>query len=321
MQEPNRKLLGRSIVLDEGSFIDDVENQEQQRLFEDEYKEIHVGYSDTYFENREFIDSALEHEERVEDEDPKHILTYIRYTLLKNGESGIERLKDVGFRIDPKLLKKAIKDIANLDVPRELCLKNRYWDPLDLAYLYELYGNELQPLPKTVWERGLSDKILGCLILMRDKFPYYFNRYINVSNESFLFGVAKTAENWSREMPLSKILSGRFGDEYYENIDADIDKEIDKLSNKVSFGLPMLFKPISDLDREDKSFITSIEYGAYSYVAKFLLDRGVPRETAIKISSETECDENEDVNQKINWNDLDKYLNYWELRHVDHLMA
>ena len=170
-------------------------------------------------------------------------------------------------------------------------------------------------------EKGLCDKILDCLILMRDKFPYYFNRYINVSNERFLFGVAKTAENWAREVPLSKILSGRFGDEYYESIDADIDNEIAKLSNKVSFGLPMLFKPISDLDREDKSFITSIEYGAYSYVAKYLLDRGVPRETAIKISSKTECEEIEDVKQKINWNALHKYLNYWELRQIDHLMT
>lgn len=311
--------IGRSIVLDEGAFIDESEDQEQQKLFEDEYKEIRVGYSDTYYENRDFIDSALENEERIEDEQPKHILTYIRYTLLKNGEDGIERLRDVGFRIESSLLKKVIKDVSNLNVPKELCIKNRYWDPLDLEYLYQLYGNELQPLPKTVWEKGLSDKILSCLILMRDKFPYYFNRYINVAHDGYLFGVAKTAENWARETPFSKILTDRFGDEYYEDIDTDIDNEIIKMSNKVSFGLPMLFKPISDLDREDKSFITSIEYGAYSYVAKYLIDRGVPRETAIKIAKETDFDETEDVMQKIKWEKLYKHLNYWELRHVDHL--
>jgi len=50
----------------------------------------------------------------------------------------------------------------------------------------------------------------------------------------------------------------------YEKIEDKIDNEIKKINDKVSFGLPMLIKPISDLDRDDKSFITAIEYGAYT---------------------------------------------------------
>ena len=149
---------------------------------------------------------------------------------------------------------------------------------------------------------------------MRSEFPYYFNRYLGkVDNDLYMYGIAKSAENWVREKPLNEILHTRFSSNE-ESIDDKIDSEIEKLGKHVSYGLPMLLKPIADLGRQNSSIISIIELGLHTPLARYLSDRGVPRETAIKISR-LHSSKNE-----FNKGRVRRMLNYWELQHVQHLL-
>ena len=84
----------------------------------------------------------------------------------------------------------------------------------------------------------------------------------------------------------------------------------------MNFGLPMLLKPLADIQKDSSTLIAAIELGLYSPVCKYLSDRGVPRETAIKVGV---------LNGKnsVGKPNLKKYvdqLNSWEKQHLSHLL-
>jgi hypothetical protein len=150
--------------------------------------------------------------------------------------------------------------------------------------------------------------------------PFYFERYLgNINDDNYMYGIAKSAESWAREIPLSNILTERFPNNT-TNLDNKIDSEIDKLGKYVSFGLPMLLKPIADMGIKESSIISSIEFGIYSPLSKYLSDRGVPRETAIKISRHQIDPQKLEALENFNLDSVKKQLNYWELKQVEHLL-
>ncbi|MEX8506224.1 DEAD/DEAH box helicase [Leptothrix ochracea] len=314
--------IGRTIVLDESSFISNEYDGETQELFGNEYKEIKTGYQFSYEKSKDIIDHHIATGERQEDEQCKHLTTYIRYTLLKYGLSGLARLQDSGININNRVANYAIKQLESLKFIRPLSVENRYWDPLDLAELVKLIGRQ-NLLPKSVWDSGACNKIIACLNLMHNYFPYYFNKYIGNAEDSFfdayIFGISKAAESFSRETPLNEILNRRFGNKKSDTIETDIDKEISKITNKVSFGLPMLLKPIADIENTESHFIPSLEYGAYRTTTKILMDRGTPRETAIRISNIIKQDSIEKI-RDVPWASVLKKLTYWEQRQIEHLL-
>jgi hypothetical protein len=128
-----------------------------------------------------------------------------------------------------------------------------------------------------------------------------------------MYGIAKGAENWVREKPLHDILLDRFGSNA-DGIDDKIDGEIEKLTKHVSFALPMLLKPVSDIGNKESSIIMNIELGMYTPISKYLSDRGVPRETAIKINSLHRNQTELDIAR------VTPKLNYWENKQVEHLV-
>ena len=81
----------------------------------------------------------------------------------------------------------------------------------------------------------------------------------------------------------------------------------------------MMLKPLADMNGQSTSIIQGIELGMYTPISKFLSDRGVPRETAIKISynygKNTVEPKDIDISQMIKKSDL----NSWERQHVEHL--
>ncbi|AMK75931.1 hypothetical protein A1342_03710 [Methylomonas methanica] len=312
--------IGRTVVLDESCFIENSEFQDESRLFDDEYKEIKTGYDKIYQEHRDEIDTALLNDERVAESSSKHLLTHIRYMLYKYGDQGEDRLKDVGLNIDDSILHAARNNISNIKAPRDFILKNRYWDPIDLAYIYGIYIDNANKLPRSVWAANFANKILNWLEIMRDEMPYYFERYIGVFDNRYLYGVAKSAEQWAREKPLQDMLIDRFGTTAYEGIDSDIDAEIEKINSKVGFGLSMLLKPISDIDGDENPIIYSIENGVYSNISKYFVDRGVPRETAIRISKLVPNKYLKQREQAIDLKQVFQNLDYWEKKHVEHLI-
>ncbi|HCG8425513.1 TPA: DEAD/DEAH box helicase [Vibrio parahaemolyticus] len=307
--------IGRTIVLDEGSFDSANHENNGSSLFPEEYKDIRTGYQDIYQQHADFVDEVLSRDQIVDGAPSKALITHIRQMLYRHGkEKGVSRLKDVGLHLEVGLINDTMKSLEKLKVERDLVLANRYWDPVDLARLTQIYKANYQPLATNIFESGMYQGFLNWMTTMRIEFPYYFKRYLgNVENDAYMYGIAKSAESWVREKPLCEILHARFGSDDI-GIDNKIDSEIEKLGKHVSYGLPMLLKPIADLGQQNASIISVIELGMHTPLARYLSDRGVPRETAIKVSrlhpSKSDFDKER----------IKKMLSYWERQHMSHLL-
>lgn len=312
--------IGRTVVLDEGAFCLGNNPEDASSLFPEEYKEITTGYQDIYDSDANFIDTVLSEEAVVDDVRSKGLITYIRQVLFRHGIEGESRLKNVGLYLDHSLLNSTLKSLSKVQVDREIVLANRYWDPLDLDRLFNTYRQSRVNFPTNVFASNLWKTLFDWTLVMQAEFPFYFSRYLKEGlSENYLYGVAKSAESWAREVPLSQILIGRFGTEG-EGIDDQIDSEIEKLTRFVSFGLPMLLKPLADMQSQDSNIISAIELGAYSPISKYLSDRGVPRETAIKVGALHKNGLTGKQAESINNSLVQKQLNFWERQHVEHII-
>lgn len=306
--------IGRTIVLDEGAFSVGEESSGGNSMFPEEYKEITTGYQEIYDSNAEFVNKALSRNVLDDDSPSKSLVTYIRQVLFRHGMNGEARLKNVGLYIDPSLLRGCLESLSAISVSREIVLANRYWDPLDLDRLFEIFRRSRLKFPVNIFERGFGLNLLKWLELMQNDFAFYFDRYLKSGLDGkYLYGVAKSAESWARERPLCEILINRFGRDG-EDLDDKIDSEIEKLTRYVSFGLPMLLKPLADMRSQESSVISAIELGVYNPIPKYLTDRGVPRETAIKIGNLHKGQSN------INTSLVRSNLNAWERQHVEHIL-
>lgn len=305
--------VGRTIVLDENSF--ESHREENETLFSNEYKEIKTGYHDLYLRDIDYINEKLDDSSLVFTSNSKSIITYIRQMFFRHGHEGISRLNNVGIFLDELYIKKIISGLEDISVPRQIVMQNRYWDPFDLNELYLFITKTNMHIPSAIFKADLCDVFLSWLKIMRDNFNYYFVRYIGqVHDEKFLFGIAKSAEGWVRENSLCEILENRFPT-YNNELHENLDKEIDKLTKHVSFGLPMLLKPAADIS-DSSSVISQIELGLYSEISRYLSDRGVPRETAIKIRKY----HSENKLQALDLKRAVIELNEWELQHISHLL-
>ncbi|QXF32197.1 hypothetical protein CE143_02650 [Photorhabdus luminescens] len=304
--------IGRTIVLDESSFAGSSQNEENS-MFPDEYKDISTGYHEIYDRNSDFIGDSLSNADIVEDAPSKALITHIRQMLYRHGDKAVSRLRDVGISIDDSLISATKASLEKISIPKEVVLSNRYWDPLDLDKLYVIYNHINNPLVLTPYQSGMCQNFLEWMEILSKNFPYYFTKFFgNIDDPKYMYGIAKGAENWVREKTLQSILLDRFGADA-DGIDDKIDGEIEKLTKHVSFGLPMLLKPVADMGSNESSIIMNIELGMYTPMARFLSDRGVPRETAIKISALHNNQRSLDLGKVLS------KLNYWERKQVEHL--
>jgi len=309
-------LIGRTIVLDEGAFSVDSDSDASDNMFPEEYKEIETGYEHSYEKHSDLIKPVLSDGGISSDPHSKALITYVRQVLFRYGTAGQLRLQAVGISIDSELLNKTLASLSNLKVSREVVLSNRYWDPIDLDKLYNFYSRSRNKLPSQIFARNLCNTLLHWVQVMQQAFPYYFNRYLKDGmSERHLYAICKSAENWAREVPLRDILVGRFGIDGTD-IDEQIDHEIEKLTRYVSFGLPMLLKPLADMQKESSTLLAAIELGLFSPVCKYLSDRGVPRETAIKVGQL----HGKNTTEKPDLTKYLEHLNTWERQHLSHLL-
>lgn len=306
--------IGRTIVLDESAFEDSKNSEES--VFSGDYKEIKTGYDEIYERDSDFINEALVNPYQYENERSKSIITYIRHTLYKYGKDGSKRLENVGITLDDLTINETLKELEKVTVDRDVVLGNRYWDPMDLNLIYGLFKRSNKNLPNTLFKKDLYEVLLYWLETMRDNFPYYYDKYIgkSVYDDGYLYGIAKSAESWAREKPLVNILTDRFP-MVDEDLQDKLDKEIEKLTKYVSYGLPMLLKPIADFSGAS-GIISQIELGMFNESTKYLSDRGVPRETAIKITILLGIKTAEELNLPLAYT----MLNSWEKQHISHLI-
>lgn len=277
-----KEFIGRTIVLDESSF--EVEPS-QESLFEHAEKELSTGYSEYYQKYKTDIDEDISNDVLTDDGKEKYLLTYIRQTIFRHRENSISRLKEVGIDLADEKISHTIKSLDSLEVPAQIILNNRYWDPFDLELLFQcVKTKKVDLLPKNIWDHNLQNSLINAVSDLLEILPYYFKRYISNPNEDpdrlnkYIWSICTYATGWGREKLLRDVLSER---NFSENASDDIDKAVQTISSKVSFGLPMLLKPLADMSESENSVLSIIEIGAYSKVTKFLISKGVPRDTAI----------------------------------------
>lgn len=272
-----KDFIGRTFVLDEQSF--ETQDAEESELFADASKEIHPSYSDVYKSYEKDIHYGLLNNEVPDNSNKEYsfLLTYIRQTILKDNDQALKKLKSVGINISTLQMLAIKKELSDLQVPVDICQKNRYWDPIDLNRLY-LKKNYVF-LPTSANEYNISYHLKNIIEFLNTNFPNYYQRYFDVKltpDSDKLLAVCINAENWIREVPLKEILDSP----YHDNAD-NIEKTIGILQNKISFGLPMLLKPLYDIAKPDSSFLRYIEAGAYHPISRRLIEYNIPRETAI----------------------------------------
>lgn len=128
----------------------------------------------------------------------------LKQVLFRHGIEGESRLKNVGLYIDQQLLKNTLKVLSEIRASREVVLANRYWDPLDLDRMYEIFRVSRKKFPTNIFDQQLGLTLLDWVRMMQAKFPFYFNRNLKEGlDDRYLFGVAKSADSWAREKPLS----------------------------------------------------------------------------------------------------------------------
>lgn len=278
--------VGRTFVMDEDEFSD-TDGYEQMELFEDVTKELPSGYEQRFEEYRDEIEDALEKNKTVDSTMKKYgyIISYIRHSVLKYGKESQARMRDVGINLTQKQVAAIIMKLQHISVPREVCYKNRYWDPFVLDKIYtDFDGN----VPSTPMEKGARGKIDKLMRFLRDtdETSEMYDKYIprQYQNGKFRSIMVNLSIQWANGEKLRDILKdGRYdGEEGMDNID----DTIELLQNTISFSMPLLLKPIYDMKKPDSCFLTCMQAGAISNTTRCMIEMGVPRETSLYLFDE-----------------------------------
>lgn len=280
-----KDFVGRTFVLDENSFAE-IEEYDEDNLFNDTEKNIDCTYATKYHEYEDDINESLETNELINSIEQKHgfWVIYIRQTILKNPEKAKDILKNVGIELEDNEISSILRDLSRLKVPKIICSKNRYWDPLVLNKLYQ--DNRFK-LPTGAGEENLQSKLVEILKILREDsdYSYYFEKQIpsKYRRGGMLRILCSNAEKWLKSKSLKEILNR----DYKENqdISESIDANIEMLQDVVSYSLPLLLKPLYDIFEPESAFLSFLQSGSYIPVVRTLIEWGIPRETAIFLHS------------------------------------
>lgn len=273
--------VGRTFVLDEDAFAE-TEGYERIELFEDESKELSTGYEQKFQEYKLEIEDALKND-RVVNETMKnygYIISYIRQSILRYGKDSRDRMKNVGIKLTQKQIAAIILKLEKLSIPKEVCYKNRYWDPFVLEKIYTDFN---LVIPKTPYEKGAKNKLNKILKWLRDKeeTAFMYKKYIpslyqNGQSRSIMVSLGL---DWANGIKLYNIFDN---DRYKGDRGAEkIDETIELLQQTISFNLPLLLKPIYDIKNPESYFLVCMQLGAINNIARAMIEMGIPRETSI----------------------------------------
>ena len=278
--------IGRTFVMDEGEFIDS-DGYEQLDLFEDVTKELPSGYEQKFEEYKDVIEEALDNNTLVDLTMKKYgyIISYIRQSVLKYGVESRNRMKNVGIKLTSKQVAAIILKLESINVPKEICYKNRYWDPLVLDFIYNEYDGEL---PNTPMEKGAKSKLDDALHFLRDNdetIGMYNKNIPSAYRSGKMRGIMSNLSlQWAKGKELYAILNhSRYdGDEGADKID----NTIELLQNTISFNLPLLLKPLYDMKEPESPFLKCMQVGAFGAVERCMIEMGIPRESALFLYKE-----------------------------------
>lgn len=303
-----KDFVGRTYILDELSFQEP--SSKQLELFKDTSKELLVGYGKKYQEHKENIkkDLASNIGSNSENQDYSFLTTYLRQTVLKYGLFSQVYLGRVGIVLSDSEMNTIFESLSKLEITKSTCSKNRYWDPIDLNKLYQ--RRAIFNLPTSPAEFRLSYQLKDILSIFRNEFPIYYDKYFGVPDvpgKDILLQKCILAENWLKEKTLAEIFSDRFYDSSEK-----IDDTISFVQNKISYGLPLLLKPLYDIKEPDSMFTRFIELGAYKPLTRKLIELSIPRETAIFLNNNFEfknIDNKQELTSQLR--EIRDKLSYW----------
>ena len=284
-----KDFIGRTFVLDETSFSV-VEEYKKETLFDNTTKDLPNDYSDRYEKYKnEIVDTLLKEDinSMQEDEDKKDVRykdlkIYIRQNILKNGDAAKQKMEQVGINLTKEQIAAIKLKLDKLTIPREICYKNRYWDPFTLDYIYRNYTDKVPSFPL---ERGAKTKFNNMLKFLRDntKTKSMYNRYIP---KKYREGKARKfmsdlCYQWAIGTPLSDILTSSLKN--VQKPEDTIEEIIEILQNIASYKVPLLLKPIFDIKNPDSTFLNCMQSGACIDILKKLVELGIPRECALSL--------------------------------------
>ena len=281
-----KDFIGRTFVLDETSFADS-DGYEQTTMFDDVTKELPTGYGERFEKYYDDIEQIITTSTPVDNQMSKYgdLISYIRQSVLRYGDKAKQKMQNVGVKLTKEQVAAIILKLNELSVPKDICFKNRYWDPFVLDVIYKNYSENVPNYPI---ERGASAKLNRMLKFLRDtpetSTMYYKsipNQLQNGSGRSYL---CRLCMSWAQETPLSEILSKKTYTD--DKIADEIEDTIEILQNVVSYKVPLLLKPIFDIKNADSVFLSCMQAGAYNKVSKTLIEIGVPRECALYLNEE-----------------------------------
>lgn len=284
-----KDFIGRTFVLDETSFII-TDGYKENNLFDNTIKELPKDYGERYkkYQN-EIMDVLLSEDIHTEAEEQKNeihyrdLKTYIRQSILHNGDRAKYKMENVGITLSQEQIAAIKLKLDKLEIPKEICYKNRYWDPFTLEYIYQNYKGEVPSFPL---EKGCKTKFESMLKFLRDnkRTKSMYNRYIP---EKYRAGVLRSilcdlCYKWAQEIPLFDILKTKLKNS--ENSEDKIEEIIDILQNLASYNVPLLLKPIFDIKNPESIFLECMQSGAYNDISRTLIEIGVPRECALYLN-------------------------------------
>lgn len=212
-------------------------------------------------------------------------------------------ISNVGINLTKEQVAAIIQKLNVISVPKSICYKNRYWDPIILDYIYNNYPEGVPNHPK---EYGAKAKLDRMLKFLRDtpETSVMYQKHIpeKYRNGSWRSTLCNLCMKWSKEDSLFNIIeSMNYSD---EKIADDIEDTIDLLQNTVSYNVPLLLKPIFDIKNPNSSFLACMQAGACDKISKTLIELGVPRECALYLKSRIFTNANAD---KIPDEELENY--------------
>ena len=314
-----KDFIGRTLVLDETAFVNS-EGYEQITIFDDVTKELPTGYGERFSKYHDEIETIIESNVPVNSNMGKFgdLITYTRQSVLRYGEYAEQKMKNVGVCYSKEQIAAIMLSLQELSIPKDICLKNRYWDPFVLDAIYKNYSESVPNHPK---EYGATAKLDRMLKFLRDT-PETSEMYKKYIPEKFQKGAARSllktlCIQWAKETTLSEILSKmKYSD---EKIEDEIEETIELLQNTVSYRIPLLLKPIFDIKNSNSVFLACMQSGAYSKISRIMIEMGVPRECALYLNEvlfsnfDTNEKNDEQLEEKIRTTLLEykKTLPYW----------
>lgn len=307
-----KDFLGRSILLDENSFVDNKIDLSKQAE-----KTVAVSLVDRFEANRKTImNCLLSGQDATELKRNGDIVTRIRHNVVKYEAGSQSRLRNIGLSISQEELGMVQASLTELMVPKAIVVANPNWDAINLNAIF-LRRREYLPFPAHPFDDRFVYNLKNNLELLRVMSFYYFEKYLGRPNERRLLGILISASKWAKEVRLKDVICWETAD-YFGLDSKTIDQRVQTLTGTVSFSLCKVLRPLSMMLDPENGILTNIEMGAYRQETKRLIELGLPREIAINavnyFSPKPKAEIWTDARLYTALNGYAAIANYWEKR-------